>query len=411
MFVIITLLAITGLMGTDLFAPSLPEIAEFFQQTPNHAQLTISLFLLGFALSQLFYGPISDRIGRKLPLIFGISLFVIGSIVCALTFSFNQLCLGRIIQGLGAGAGLSLGRVILRDCYSGTQLAIKSAQSAVFVSLTPALAPFLGGIFQQFFGFRASFIFMLAYGFLLLFLLLVVFTETIQQKSTHIIFSETLRQYSKLLTHSLFVRYAMITGLAFSSIILYANVMPFIIQKQLHLSPMVNGSVLLLAALGISLGSLISSRVVARISPEQLITYGLFIYLISGFILFAFHYFFGNHLILLVLPIFLITIGCGLIFPNAIAVCFSTITTNIGIAGAIYGSMQTLISMLVNFLLNLMPNQNQSMLGILYFLIGLLGLILACLLRKKEGNILTIKTEQKDRLTTHPTSNLKINGY
>lgn len=116
---------------------------------------------MGFAFSQLFYGPISDSVGRKPPLIFGVIIFIVASIICVEASTFDWLCTGRIIQGIGVGAGLSLARAVLRDCYQGTLLAIRTAKLGVFVSLTPAIAPFFGGILQQRFGFHSSFVLML----------------------------------------------------------------------------------------------------------------------------------------------------------------------------------------------------------------------------------------------------------
>lgn len=383
MFIVVVLSAILGLIGTDIFVPSLPHIAATFHQQPNQAQLTISLFLAGFALSQLFYGPISDRYGRKPPLIFGVSVFIVGSLVCVFATSFVWLCLGRIIQGLGVGAGLSLSRVILRDCYRGTDLAIKTAKIAIFVSLTPAIAPFLGGFLQQHFGFSASFIFMLGFGLLLLFLVLTRFKETIQQKNQNLSLSSVLNDYRDLLKNTFFMRYVMITGLAFSSIIIYANIVPFIAQNQFNLSALASGALLLVSALGICLGSWISSRTVVRVGAIYLINLGLAIYLINGLILILSHTFFPHILVLLIVPLVLITTACGFIFPNALALCFSEIKCNIGTAGSIYGALQTLTSMLFNFVLNLISQQDQTLLGLLYVIIGIIGIGIAVAQPKK----------------------------
>ncbi|OGT30784.1 MAG: hypothetical protein A3E87_07470 [Gammaproteobacteria bacterium RIFCSPHIGHO2_12_FULL_35_23] len=376
MFFIVILLAIMGLIGTDIFTPSLPAIAEAFHQSPNATQLTISLFLCGFAFSQLFYGPFSDRIGRKLPLILGVSIFTLGSIICATTPSFLYLCLGRLIEGLGVGSGLSLARVIIRDRYQGTLMAVRSSQIATFVSLTPAVAPFFGGLLQQHFGFRASFIFMTAYGFLLLVLMLFYFKETIQYKDKNLTLHHTLINYSRLIKNTQFMRYVLISGLAFSSIILCANIMPFIIQNQLKFSAIQNGEIILIAALGVSCGALLSSQLVKTINPEKLINYGLTILVICGALLIWSQYCFGTTLYCLIPLIFLITISCGFIFPNALTLSFAQVTVNIGIAGAIYGFIQILISTLTNFLLNFITAQGQSLLGIFYLSIGIIGLLL-----------------------------------
>jgi Bcr/CflA subfamily drug resistance transporter len=376
MFIIIVLLAISGLIGTDLFVPSLPAIAQQFHQPANATQLLSSLFLLGFTFSQLCYGPLSDRIGRRMPLIIGISIFVIGSGICLFASSFHGICVGRLIQGLGVGCGLSLARVIIRDCYPGSLLAIKTSQMAIFISLTPALAPLLGGLLQQYFAFQANFIFLLLYGLILLFLVSTVFPETIKDKEINLTTKSVLIHYGLLIKNLHFMRYATIAGLCFSAIILYANVMPFIIQQQLKLNPMQNGEIILLAALGVSLGSFISSRVVKRCSSKTLVKLGLYLFASNGLLLIFSYYYFGTRLIFLAPFLFLITVGCGFIFPNAVALCFSQINTRIGIAGSLYGSIQILISTLVNLFLNILTKQSQATLGIFYLVIGLLGLLL-----------------------------------
>ncbi len=385
MFYTIILLAIMGLIGTDLFSPSLPQIAQVFHQNQNYTQLTVSLFLCGFAISQLFYGPISDRVGRKPPLVFGVTTFIIGSLFCVFNFhSFVILCVGRIIQGIGVGAGLSLARVVLRDCYSGIELAIKGSKVAMFVSLTPAVAPFLGGILQQQFGYLSPFIFMLFYGVFLMVLLKTRFHETLQRKETTLTMKDVFVRYGEILKNVFFIRYAVIAGLAFSSIILCANMVPFIVQKQLQLTPIENGSFVLIAALGISFGAFISKCTIKKLSSERLVLIGLSLFTLNGFLLILSDMFFGTHLYFIAPLIFLITIGCGFIFPNALALCFSIIDNNIGIAGSIYGTLQALISMIVNFLLNMITHQGQSVMGMFYLSMGLLGLML-CFMHKANS--------------------------
>jgi DHA1 family 2-module integral membrane pump EmrD-like MFS transporter len=370
------LLAVMSLMGTDLFAPSLPAIASFFGQSAAHTQLTISLFLLGFAFSQLFYGPVSDSYGRKPLLMLGTLLFILGSIICLFSDSFEGICFGRVIQGIGVGGGLSLTRVVLRDLYHGPLLAQRSSQMAFFISSTPAIAPFVGGFLQQHFGFRASFIFMLLYGVMVLFLLLRVFQETLPEKKSAFSLRETFSNYGKILSHRLFMRYVIIAGFSFSAIILCANIIPFVIQNTLKLSPMQNGEILLIAALGISFGALISSRIVKSMTPQKLVKIGVTILALGGLLLMITHALFGTYLVFLMPLIFLNMTACGFLFPNALAVAFSSVHEKIGTAGAVYGATQIAISTGINFLLNFMPHQNQFLLGAFYFILGGLGLVL-----------------------------------
>jgi DHA1 family 2-module integral membrane pump EmrD-like MFS transporter len=372
-FIIITLLAISGLIATDIFVPSLPSIGAAFHQPLNHTELTISLFLVGYAVSQLFYGPISDRIGRKPPLVFGVLLFMLGSVICIFATSFPLFCIGRIVQGIAVGSGLSIARVVLRDTTTGVNLAVRSAQMSIFVSLSPAIAPCIGGILQSLFGFRSVFVFLFLYGVLLLFLLHFYFKETIKQKDTELSVVAVIKKYGILVRNLCFIRYVIISGIAFSCIILYANIVPFIIQQQMHLSARVNGEILLVGALGVSLGGFISSRTVRRLSPKKLLAIGLCLLTLSGILFSITAHLLPLSLIILTPLIFLTSLSCGFMFPNSVSMAFSEIHMNIGVAGALFGSVQASAPMLINFLLNTISNQGPALLGTFYTILGIMG--------------------------------------
>ncbi len=386
MFWIMVLMAISGLIATDLFVPSLPVLAETFHQPANHIELTITLFLMGFAASQLFYGPVSDRMGRKAPIILGVSLFCIGSLSCLLAPSFAWLCVGRIIQGIGAGSGLSLSRVVLRDLYQGTSLAIKSSQMAIFICISPAIAPCVGGWLQAGFGYKAPFVFMLLYGLFLLTLLLTQFKETIRHRDTELTLSNTLKHYAELLRNFMFMRYVTTAGIGFGAVILYANIIPFIVQNQLHYTATENGYILLCGALGLTFTALIGSKIVHRFHAYHLTITGLILLLLSGMLMIITEYFMGTHVIPLVILLFMTTMSCGLLLPNSLALAFSNVHVKIGIAGAIYGTTQILIAMGINFVLNTISHQTQSLLGTFYVVMGIFGLALI-LLRKHSSSL------------------------
>jgi len=378
-FFIMVLLGVSGLIATDIYVPSLPAIGVAFQQLPNQTELTLSLFLVGFAFSQLIYGPVSDRVGRKPVLTFGALCFILGSILCMTAPSFLIFCIGRIVQGLAAGCGLSITRVILRDCYKGVALAVKSSQLGVFICLTPAVAPLLGGVLQNHFGFRVVFGFLLMYGLVMLFLLLFMFKEPIQHREQELKISRTLKHYRGLFSNFEFMHYVFLSGLAFSSVILYANIVPFIVQDQLHLSAQVNGFIMLLGALGMSISSLLGSYFVKRTSSRNLLYIGMGLLLSSGLLLFVTAMIFGPHLTVLVVSIFLTTLSCGLVFPNGVALAFEKVEANIGIAGAVYGFTQTATSMIMNFVLNGITHQGQGLLGGFYIGFALVGFLLLML--------------------------------
>ncbi len=145
LFAIILLLATSGQIAADLYLPSLPFIAKGLKSPIHLVQLSLSLYMIGLASSQLIYGPLSDGIGRKKPIIIGFTLLVIGSIICLTASSIKSLIIGRCIQGMGAGCSISLSRAILRDIYTGKHLAKLGSYLAVCSVAIMASAPLVGG--------------------------------------------------------------------------------------------------------------------------------------------------------------------------------------------------------------------------------------------------------------------------
>lgn len=182
---IILLLAALMQVTTDLYTPSLPAIATNLNASASTVQFTLSIYMLGFSLSHLFYGPISDRIGRKKPLVFGVGISSLGSIICYFAPSATVLILGRFIQAIGIGCCNSVGRSLARDLLSDRLLAKVGSYVGMVSVVILALSPTLGGYIQEYWGWRANFSILFVAALVIWTLTLCYLPETNQHLNPH----------------------------------------------------------------------------------------------------------------------------------------------------------------------------------------------------------------------------------
>src|SRR3989338_6223909 len=161
-FVIVLAVCLTQL-ASDIYAPSLPGIASYFHTNVDLAQWSMAIYMLGVALSQLVYGPLSEGVGRKKPLLTGLIIMIVGTLICLFSPSIKVLILGRLIQGCGAGACAALWRSIFRDLFTGEELSKYGSYLVVFIMFIIPAAPLLGGYLEEFYSWRACFAFMTLY--------------------------------------------------------------------------------------------------------------------------------------------------------------------------------------------------------------------------------------------------------
>src|SRR5262249_36510007 len=147
-----------GPLSVDMYLPSWPEMARLLNATPAQVQLTISVYLIGFAIGQVIYGPLSDRHGRKPVLLAATALFIFASVICTVARSIEVLIAARALQALGGAGMMVLPRAIVRDLYEGVYVAREMARMAAVMALTPVVAPLLGGVLETAFGWRSNFV-------------------------------------------------------------------------------------------------------------------------------------------------------------------------------------------------------------------------------------------------------------
>lgn len=370
----ILLIATLGQIGADLYLPSLPSIVHDFSVLPSKVQFTFASYLFGFSLSHLFYGPISDRIGRRTPILFGVGLSLIGCLVCAAAPSIEILILGRFLQGTGVGACNSVGRSLSRDFLSGAELAKVGSYLSMVAAFILASSPTLGGYLQYYFSWRAAFIFLSCYTLAAWIWLFKALPETHHHshrnaKATQL--NVVVGNYWILLTHKTFMGYTLCSSLAYAGIFAYLTVAPFLFQTQLGLTPIEFGWFSFFTAGGVAISGFINGRYVVRYGVSRMMLIGVTSMMIGALLLMLFSQIMTPHVITLIFPMIIFAFGVGVTFQNAFAGAFNPFPHMAGSAGALYGFCQVLGGSCSSALVASLHINNAFSLSCLLLIIGL----------------------------------------
>ena len=218
-----------GPLSTDMYIPSLPRLAQALDTTVPAVQLTLSVYLLGFALSQLFYGPIADRYGRKPAILIGIALYIVGSAICMSAGSIDVLVVGRFIQALGAAFGQVLGRAVIRDVITPAESARVLAYATVIMAGTSLISPTIGGFITVFFDWPYIFAVLLAYASLYFLIVLFWFRESVPILNPDAIrVAQMFSNFGILLHNREFVRNTVSISFMFGVLFTFLSGSPFV---------------------------------------------------------------------------------------------------------------------------------------------------------------------------------------
>src|SRR6267142_607415 len=286
----LVLTAVVGLgaLSIDMFLPSLPTIAAVFGAEPATAQLTVTLFLMAFAASQLVYGPLSDRFGRRWVLIGGLALYSVAGLACALAPTIGVLIGARVLQALGGGAGPVVARAVIRDLYDRERAARVFSYMGMAQSLNPMLAPILGGYVHEAFGWRAIFFVLAGAGALFVALMIAGVPETNTRRDPHALRPGQMgRNVAELLTDRSYVAYVLVNALMFGGQFAFISGSSFVLIGVLGVSPSGFGLCFGSVAVGIMTGTFLSGRFGARLGLDHTILAGTMLGAAAGLILAA----------------------------------------------------------------------------------------------------------------------------
>jgi MFS transporter, DHA1 family, multidrug resistance protein len=389
--VVLGLLSTFGPLSLDLYLPALPELAQDLNASASAAQLSITACLVGLALGQLVAGPLSDRLGRRRPLIVGLVGFVLASVACALAPSVGVLVVLRFIQGLAGAAGLVISRAIARDLYSGRALMIFFSRLILVAGLAPVIAPILGGQLSRIMSWRGIFGVLAGFGAVLLLAGWLGLRETLPPERRIVGgFSKTLHGYNTLLHDRFFVGCALSSGLAGASMFAYIAGSTFVLQRIYGMSP--QGFSLVFGS--ISLALVIAAQVGGRLALvwplTRVLGFGLAVNLLGAtFLLVTVSN--GLPLAVLIAALSVMVSAIGLIFPTANALAMADYPDLAGTASSLQGLSQFVFGAIAAPLVGIAGEQTALPLGIVTTtasvcaITGFIGLVLPVVRARKSG--------------------------
>jgi MFS transporter, DHA1 family, multidrug resistance protein len=338
--VVLGMLSMFGPLSLDLYLPALPELADDLDASASAAQLSITACLVGLAVGQLVAGPLSDRLGRRRPLIVGLVGFMLASVACALAPSAAILVVLRFVQGLAGAAGLVISRAIARDLYSGRALMIFFSRLILIAGLAPVIAPILGGQLSLIMSWRGIFGVLAGFGAVLLLAGWLGLKETLPPERRIVGgFGKTLHGYNTLLHDRFFVGCALSSGLAGASMFAYISGSTFVLQRIYGMSPQGFSFVFGAISLALVIAAQVGGRLALRWPLTRVLGFGLAVNLCGAASLLA-TVIIGLPLAVLIAALSVMVSAVGLIFPTANALALADYPDLAGTASSLQGLSQ-----------------------------------------------------------------------
>ncbi|HTR86485.1 MAG TPA: multidrug effflux MFS transporter [Reyranella sp.] len=265
-------LASFGPVTMSIYTPVMPSVGTDLHTTPEFVKYTLTTYMLGFAVGQLFYGPLSDRFGRRPILLFGLVFFAASTIGCSFAPEIGSLIGLRIVQGIGAASGSVLSRALTRDAYDFNEMPRIMSWIALVLNVAPAISPSIGGFLGEAYGWRSTFWFVGGWGVLLLVVVIVGLGETNKFKGKGgASFASLLQGSGIMLRDRRFLGYVLTLSFAFAINFGMLSGTPFILQDRLGFSPREFGLITLMSVAGFTAGSFATNRLIGRVMPVTLL--------------------------------------------------------------------------------------------------------------------------------------------
>jgi DHA1 family bicyclomycin/chloramphenicol resistance-like MFS transporter len=333
-----------GPLSIDMYLPAFPEIAGALHTSASSVQLTLTACVAGLALGQLLLGPLSDRFGRRVPVIAAMVTYAIASLLCALATSVGALIALRFVQGLAGAGGIVISRAVVRDLHSGAR-AVRLFSSLMLVTgLAPILAPLVGGQLLAVTSWEGIFVALSILSALIAILAALGLRETLPpERRSRSGLRRTVQTMGTLLRDRSFLGYALASGLTFGALFAYISGSSFVLQRIYGLSPQLYSLAFAMNGLGLVAASQVNARIVERVGPTRLLRRALGCVVASALALLVVVSVGGLTVWAILAPMFVIVSSLAFVLPNATALALADHAAVAGTASALLGVIQFMI--------------------------------------------------------------------
>lgn len=382
--VLLILATSVSMMSTDIFVPSLPHLTDYFGVSAEYVKLTISLNVAAYCIGTLINGPLSERFGRKPVLIWSMAGFVLFSILCGISQTIGQLVAARIMQGFTAAAEGVIVLAIIRDVFEQTDQIRVLAIYELTISLTPAIAPIIGGYVYVYYGWRPNFYILAVIALITTILFVRNYNESFEKDRNALKFNEILDDYLGLLLNSRFMRYCLMLGAGVGFYFAFATAGPFILIKQHGLPTEYFGYYQGLMVVAYIAGSLMTAKMAKSADPHSLLLMALLIDFLGSIFLLFIVYAGVETKLLLAISITIIAFGTAPLFVITPPLAMNTTYGRTGPTAALLVSIEMGLGAVTAFLTGVMHDNTSRPFALVTALIFTGTLLMFLTLR--DGN-------------------------
>ncbi|MET9060634.1 multidrug effflux MFS transporter [Streptomyces antibioticus] len=371
-------LTATPPLSMDMYLPALPEVTRHLHAPAATVQLTLTACLAGMALGQLVVGPMSDRWGRRRPLLAGLLVYVLATALCALAPTVELLVACRLVQGLAGAAGIVIARAVVRDLYDGVAMARFFSTLMLISGVAPVVAPLIGAQILRATDWRGVFVVLTAVGLALAVLVWARLPETLDAGERHAGgFGETLRAMRRLLSDARFTGYMLTGGFSFAALFAYISASPFVVQEIYGASPQTFGLLFGANSVGLVMVGQINGKVlVGRVRLDRVLAAGLTVVALAAaaLLLMSAGVFGEVGLAPVAAALFVLMSAMGVTLPNAQTLALMRVRHSAGSASALLGTSSFLIGAIASPLVGIAGERTAVPMAVVQLVAALVAL-------------------------------------